>query len=83
MLTSQIIQIKQFAPKYEDAVTNLIVPIQQTEFSIDITAEDQPDLKNIPGYYQKGPGNFWVAIHMKKMGSQKYQMKNYRKTFPS
>ncbi len=64
---SQNIQIRPFVPKYEDAVINLIVPIQQKEFNIDITAQDQPDLKGITGFYQKGSGNFWVAMHKKKI----------------
>ena len=32
-----------------------------------ITAEDQPDLQNIPDFYQSGNGNFWVAINEGKI----------------
>ena len=39
----------------------LILPIQREEFGIAITAEDQPDLDDIPGFYQQGVGDFWVA----------------------
>ena len=47
----------------EKQVVDLIVSIQQKEFNIPITAEDQPDLSDIPDYYQKNHGNFWVALH--------------------
>ena len=32
------------------------------EFGVPITVEDQPDLLDIPAYYQQGSGNFWVAL---------------------
>ena len=40
----------------------LIVGIQRDEFQIPITLEDQPDLRDIPAFYQRGAGNFWVAL---------------------
>ncbi|KAA8695464.1 GNAT family N-acetyltransferase [Pseudomonas caricapapayae] len=40
----------------------MILPIQREEFGIPITAEDQPDLKAIPEFYQTGTGDFWVAV---------------------
>jgi len=48
------IGIRPFSPVYEKQVIDLIVAIQRKEFDIPITADDQPDLKNIPEYYQKG-----------------------------
>jgi hypothetical protein len=39
----------------------VILPIQQEEFAISITAEDQPDLLAITDFYQTGTGGFWVA----------------------
>jgi len=30
---------------------------------VPITLEDQPDLSNIPSFYQKGNGNFWLAFN--------------------
>ena len=45
-----------------DGVVDLILPIQQQEFGIPVTIEAQPDLLDIPGYYQRGTGNFWVAV---------------------
>ena len=55
--------IRPFCMNDEQQVVDLIVSIQQKEFNIPITAEDQPDLLDIPNYYQKYQGNFWVALH--------------------
>lgn len=55
--------IRPFCMDDEQQVVDLIVSIQQKEFYIPITAEDQPDLHDIPNYYQKNQGNFWVAFH--------------------
>ena len=50
---------------YSDAdqqgVLDVILPIQQLEFGIPITAADQPDLTDIPAFYRSGTGGFWVA----------------------
>ena len=56
-----MIQIVPFASKHVEGVGALIVGIQRDEFQIPITLEDQPDLKDIPAFYQQGAGNFWVA----------------------
>lgn len=53
--------IRQFAPADAQAVVDVILPIQQSEFGIAITLEAQPDLQDIPGFYQRGSGAFWVA----------------------
>lgn len=58
-----MIQIVPFSEHHLSGVVNVILPIQQSEFSIPITLEAQPDLLDIPGFYQKGSGNFWVAVH--------------------
>ena len=42
-------------------VADLILHIQNIEFGIPITLEMQPDLNEIPGFYQINNGNFWVA----------------------
>ncbi|MCM2396127.1 GNAT family N-acetyltransferase [Rhizobium sp. S95] len=42
-------------------VIDVILPIQREEFEIPISAADQPDLSDIPGFYQVGSGDFWVA----------------------
>lgn len=35
---------------------------QTSEFGVAITLEDQPDLQDIPGFFQVDDGNFWVAV---------------------
>ncbi len=57
------IDIRPFALGFQDQVVKLILTIQQKEFNIPITVRDQPDLGDIPGFYQQGCGNFWVAIN--------------------
>jgi GNAT superfamily N-acetyltransferase len=57
-----MIAIQPFATKYADAVASLILPIQQQEFSVPVTLADQPDLTDIPGFYQARHGNFWIAL---------------------
>lgn len=53
--------IVSFAPADAAGVLALILPIQQAEFGIAVTAADQPDLAEIPAFYQCGAGGFWVA----------------------
>lgn len=55
------IKVRPFIPGDEDELVPLIVGIQNREFKIPISAEDQPDLMDIPEFYQSGSGNFWVA----------------------
>ena len=45
----------------------MIVGIQHGEFGVEITADDQPDLKDIRNFYQKDNGNFWIALNEKKV----------------
>ena len=54
-------QVRPFVKADEQGVINLIVPIQQGEFGVPVTLEDQPDLLDIPSFYQTGRGGFWVA----------------------
>ena len=55
-------QVVPFSPNFESQILDLIVAIQRQEFDIAITAADQPDLSNIENCYQRGLGNFWVAL---------------------
>ena len=57
------LNIIPFTPIYKDQVISSILTIQQKEFNIPITAQDQPDLRDIPGFYQQGIGNFWIAVN--------------------
>ena len=53
--------VRPFRPGDEAAVVGVILPIQREEFGLAITAADQPDLADIPGWYQAGAGQFWLA----------------------
>ncbi|AYN04295.1 GNAT family N-acetyltransferase [Flavobacterium sp. 140616W15] len=44
------------------AVVDLILNIQQKEFNVPITLEDQPDLLEINEFYHKKGGCFWGAF---------------------
>jgi len=55
------INIVRFSPSMR-GVFSVILPIQQAEFAIAITREEQADLADIPAFYQRGDGNFWVAL---------------------
>lgn len=56
------IVLQPFSPEYADQIFDLILPIQTEEFGIAITRRDQPDLAGIPEFYQRGNGNFWIAV---------------------
>ena len=56
------IRIEPFEERYGEDVGQLIVSIQQREFGIPITYEQQPDLRDIPGFYQQKAGDFWLAL---------------------
>ncbi len=62
-----MIKIKEFSSIHQTGILDLIVNIQQNEFEIAITAKDQPDLCDIENFYQKGNGNFWVALSCEKV----------------
>lgn len=57
------IPVRPFEARDMTGVFQLILPIQQSEFGIPIKGEDQPDLSDIPSFYQCGTGGFWVAEH--------------------
>jgi N-acetylglutamate synthase-like GNAT family acetyltransferase len=57
-----MLDICSYSASYQKEVLNLILKIQQEEFSIPITVDDQPDLTSIEEFYQKD-GNFWVALY--------------------
>jgi N-acetylglutamate synthase-like GNAT family acetyltransferase len=57
-----VIEVVSFSPIHQPGVIDVILPIQQIEFGFAITVADQPDLLDIPGFYQQGSGNFWVAL---------------------
>ncbi|WP_395335952.1 GNAT family N-acetyltransferase [Novosphingobium sp. BL-8H] len=53
--------IRPFVPADEQGVVDVILPIQREEFGLAITADDQPDLRAVPAFYQTGSGEFLIA----------------------
>jgi N-acetylglutamate synthase-like GNAT family acetyltransferase len=66
-MNDELLKILPYSKTFKAGIINLIVDIQRNEFGIPITAEDQPDLLNIPDYYQNKNGNFWVALHKERV----------------
>ncbi|MDP4098150.1 GNAT family N-acetyltransferase [Paenibacillus sp. P96] len=64
---TEIIMVKEYSSGHQPQIVDLILNIQQNEYQIPITGEDQPDLLNVEDFYQKGAGNFWVALHGDKV----------------
>ncbi|QGY40638.1 GNAT family N-acetyltransferase [Pseudodesulfovibrio cashew] len=44
------------------AIAELITTIQIDEFGVATSLEAQPDLFEIPAFYQQGAGEFWLAL---------------------
>ncbi|MBY0216347.1 GNAT family N-acetyltransferase [Paenibacillus illinoisensis] len=61
-MNNPTINIQEYTAEYQSQVIRLILQIQQQEYQISITGEDQPDLLEIETFYQKGIGNFWIAL---------------------
>lgn len=59
--------VKEYSSEFQDDVVDLILNIQQEEYHIPITREEQPDLFQIEVFYQTGSGNFWVALSSDKV----------------
>jgi len=57
-----VITINSFQAIYQEEIADLILNIQQNEFTIDINLADQPDLTSIEDFYIKPGGNFLVAL---------------------
>ncbi|MDY0931256.1 GNAT family N-acetyltransferase [Chryseobacterium sp. CFBP8996] len=47
---------------YSNEIIDLILTIQQKEFNVPITIEDQPDLMQIDDFYFANGGSFWGAF---------------------
>lgn len=57
-----MLQIQQIGNPYSEYVIDLILNIQQKEFNVPITIDDQPDLVRIDEFYLASGGNFWGAF---------------------
>lgn len=53
--------------KHSQAIIDIILPIQQDEFGINITLSQQPDLLNIEKFYLKDGGIFLGAIYQERL----------------
>lgn len=60
---SDTICIQSYESKYQSEVVDLIIHIQQKEYNVPITKEEQSDLQEIEQFYQRDNGSFWVATH--------------------
>ena len=54
--------VRPFVPEDAESIQRLVLAIQRDEFGVPVTLEEQPDLRDVPAYYQKGRGAFWVAV---------------------
>lgn len=54
--------VRAFIPEDADRVQRLVLGIQREEFGVPVTLEEQPDLRDVPAYYQQDHGAFWVAV---------------------
>lgn len=60
-----MVEIVPYRPEFQAQVIDLILEIEIVELNVPITLDDQPDLLDIPNFYQSKRGNFWVAINEK------------------
>ncbi len=61
-MKTSTVSLHRYQPQYQQGVVDLILPIQNQEFGIAITAGQQPDLNEIESFYQRGLGDFWLAL---------------------
>ena len=57
-----MLHIVPYSAPYQQRVATMILHIQQEEFNVPVTIEDQPDLLHIDTAYQQRCGNFWIAL---------------------
>ena len=68
-MNNVIMNVRPYQLLDQGSVNSLISTIQREEYGIPIRVEDQPDLSDIPNFYQKGSGNFWVAMAPEVVGT--------------
>lgn len=61
------LSIQPFSSTQQQQVIDLVLYIQQKEFNVPITINDQKDLLDIDLFYKKENGNFWVAVDGEKV----------------
>ena len=60
-------EIITYKEKYKEQIIDLILHIQNDEAGINLSLEEQPDLLDIPGCYEKDGGEFWLAVECDKL----------------
>lgn len=55
------VRIRRFDPDDQQAVVALVLDIQQREFGLALSEENQRDLKDITAYFSAPSSSFWVA----------------------
>lgn len=60
-------KIELYNKAYKQQVIDLILNIQQNEFNVPVTIDDQPDLLNVENFYCRKNGNFWLATEKEKV----------------
>ena len=58
-----MLKIITYQPEFKNAIAHMITSIQQGEFGVPITLQDQPDLIDIDNFYKQKNGNFWCALN--------------------
>lgn len=61
-MKSEMERICEYSNQYGEGIIRMILQIQQEEYNLSITADDQPDLADIEAFYRQDGGNFWVAL---------------------
>lgn len=62
-----MIEIITYNKRYSQQVIDLILTIQQNEFNVPVTINDQPDLQEIENFYFKDKSHFWLATEDDKV----------------
>ena len=55
-------QICRYQEPYKQQIIDLILHIQNEEAKINLSLAEQADLLDIPSYYEKDGGGFWMTI---------------------
>lgn len=55
--------IIKFQPQYSQQVIDLILDIQNNEFQVGFSLEQQPDIIDVNSFYLNSGGDFLIALH--------------------
>ena len=57
-----MMHIETYSGRYDEQIIALILGIQNGEAKINLSLDEQPDLKDIHRCYQEAGGEFWLAL---------------------